>query len=100
MGACGSNFGGCSSCATAGPLPAGGLPADQTIEGGAQIRVTPSGFGKMTSILPGVLNSAFGNGFTIPGGTVNILFNVDYCGGNGGAGCKVNVTLNSANVSV
>jgi uncharacterized protein (TIGR03382 family) len=100
MGACGGNFGGCSSCATAGPLPPGGLPADQTIEGGAQIRVTPSGFDKMTSVLPGILNSAFGSGFTIPGGSVSLLFTVDYCGGTGGAGCKVAVKLNSANASV
>ena len=33
---------GCAGCGM-GPLPGGALPADQTIEGGAQVRVTPAG---------------------------------------------------------
>src|SRR5512146_1851841 len=56
MGACG-NFGGCGACGATGPLPPGGLPGNQTIEGGAQVRVTPSGFTKLTSLLPGLINS-------------------------------------------
>ena len=52
MGACG-DLGGCGACGAVQPLPAGGLPASQTVEGGAQIRVTPAGFQKLTSILPG-----------------------------------------------
>ena len=43
MGACG-NFGGCGACGSTQPLPGGKLPTDQTVEGGAQIRVTPQGF--------------------------------------------------------
>nr|HEX4316848.1 MYXO-CTERM sorting domain-containing protein [Kofleriaceae bacterium] len=71
---------------------------NQTIEGGGQVRVTPTGFNKMTSILPGVLNSAFKSGFTIPGGTAISI--VSYCGGSGGAGCHIAVTLNSVTVNV
>ena len=59
MGACG-NLGGCGACSAAQPLPGGALPADQTVEGGAQIRVTPPGFNKLTSILPGALNQSLG----------------------------------------
>src|SRR5512134_3180579 len=55
MGACG-NFGSCGACGATQPLPGGRLPVDQTVEGGAQIRVTPQGFQKLTAILPGVLN--------------------------------------------
>lgn len=97
MGACG-NLGGCGACGAAQPLPGGILPPNQTIEGGAQVRVTPAGFNKLTSILPGVLSSAFGSGFTIPGGTA-IGF-VDYCGGSGGSGCHITVGLNGASTNV
>ena len=47
-------------------LPPGGLPADQTIEGGAQLRVTSSGFSKITSLIPAVVNDALAGGFCIP----------------------------------
>jgi hypothetical protein len=97
MGACG-NLGGCGACGASQPLPGGILPPNQTIEGGAQVRVTPAGFNKLTSILPGVLSSAFGSGFTIPGGTA-IGF-VDYCGGSGGSGCHITVGLNNASTNV
>ncbi len=96
MGACG-NLGGCGACSASQPLPEGKLPADQTVEGGAQIRVTPQGFQKLTSILPGVINSAFASGFCVPQGSA--LF-VDYCDTNQGQcspGCKVNVALNQTN---
>ncbi len=94
MGACG-NLGGCGACSASQPLPGGKLPADQTVEGGAQIRVTPQGFNKLTSILPGVLNSSFAAGFCIPKGSA--LGFVNYCDNNQGQctpGCKVNVALN------
>ena len=69
MGAC-STGGGC--CSSSQPLPGGKLPADQTVEGGAQIRVTPAGFNKLTSIAPGLLNSSFSNGFCIGQGSLGL----------------------------
>jgi len=45
---------------TGAPLPPGGLPAAQTLEGGAQIRVTQAGFQKLTSVLPAVLHDGVG----------------------------------------
>jgi MYXO-CTERM domain-containing protein len=98
MGACG-NVGGCSACGAAQPLPGGILPPNQTIEGGAQIRVTPQGFSKLTSILPGALNSALGNGFCLPHGSTGYTLGTgaDWCDtSNNGCnpGCKVNVSIN------
>lgn len=104
MGACG-NIGGCGACGSVGPLPTGGLPKDQTIEGGAQMRVTPAGFSKLQSVLPALLNEQLADGFCVPRGEVG---NCDggflgtgacYCTANAGPGCnpgcKVNVALNS-----
>ena len=98
MGSCG-NFGSCNC--TAGPLPGGKLPADQTVEGGGQIRVTPQGFNKLTSVLPGLINSQFGNGFCVPKGTA--LGFVDYCGNNQGQchpGCRIVPGINSIQTNV
>jgi MYXO-CTERM domain-containing protein len=87
MGAC-SGLGGCGACGAAQPLPGGILPPNQTIEGGAQIRVTPQGFNKLTSILPGVINSGLGGGMCIPGGSVGgFALEADYCNTNGGGAC-------------
>ncbi|HWU89294.1 MAG TPA: MYXO-CTERM sorting domain-containing protein, partial [Kofleriaceae bacterium] len=102
MGACG-NLGGCGACGSVGPLPTGGLPKDQTIEGGAQVRVTPAGFNKLTSVLPAVLNDQLANGFCVPQGQVGSLGTLGtgarYCTNNNGGGCnpgcKVDVALNS-----
>jgi MYXO-CTERM domain-containing protein len=99
MGAC-SGVGGCGACGAAGPLPGGILPPNQTIEGGAQIRVTPQGFNKLTSILPGALNSALGSGFCLPHGSTGYTLGTgaDWCDTNNGGcnpGCKVNVGINN-----
>ncbi|MDQ3366037.1 MAG: hypothetical protein M3680_11475 [Myxococcota bacterium] len=108
MGACG-NFGSCGACGATTPLPADtsatlrGLPKDQTVEGGAQIRVTPQGFAKLTSILPTVLNQQLSAGFCVPRGEVGncaggLGTGACYCTANNGGGCnpgcKVNVGLN------
>jgi hypothetical protein len=101
MGACG-NFGGCGACGASAPLPPGGLPASQTVEGGAQIRVTPAGFQTLTSILPGAINNALGGGFCVPKGSVGspngfLGTGANYCDSNNNGcspGCKVNVALN------
>lgn len=102
LGACG-NAGGCGGCGGSLPLPAGGLPADQTVEGGAQIRVTPAGFTKLQSILPALLNEQFEAGFCVPRGEVGncaggLGTGACYCTDNNGpscaAGCQVDVSLN------
>ncbi|HEU0033306.1 MAG TPA: MYXO-CTERM sorting domain-containing protein [Kofleriaceae bacterium] len=106
MGACG-NLGGCGACGASQPLPPGGLPPDQTVEGGAQIRVTPQGFNKLTSILPGVINSSLSNGFCVPTGQAGSFgtfgTGVRWCTTTQGTcapGCKVDVTLNSLTPTV
>ncbi|HLL20884.1 MAG TPA: hypothetical protein VK427_02085, partial [Kofleriaceae bacterium] len=75
MSACG-NFGGCGACGAVGALPADtpqtlkGVPRDQTVEGGAQIRVTPQGFNKLKTVLPALLNQSLAGGFCVPRGEV------------------------------
>ena len=101
MGACG-NFGSCSACGATAPLPTGGLPGSQTVEGGAQIRVTPQGFTKLTSVLPGIVNQAFAAGTCVPQGqagfsTFGAFTGLKYCNttANGcSPGCKINVGVN------
>ena len=106
MGACSGN--GCG-CGAASPLPTGGLPGDQTIEGGAQIRVTPAGFNKLTAILPTAINSAIGGGICIPqGGIGSSPFDAAWCDqvtntspcGGGATGCPVQITPSNISVSV
>ena len=107
MGACG-NFGGCGACGATQPLPGGKLPADQTLEGGAQIRVTQQGFQKLTSILPGFLNQQFAGGFCVPRGSTgspNSTFGTgaEWCYTNSGGcapGCDVDVGINTLSTSV
>src|SRR5262249_7250969 len=106
MGACG-NFGGCGACGASQPLPGGMLPTDQTVEGGGQIRVTQQGFSKLTSILPGVLNQAFQNGFCVGRGSVGspngfLGTGAEWCyqtQGQCNPGCLANVSLNPGGFS-
>jgi hypothetical protein len=98
--------GGCSSggCSCIGALPQP-IPSGQIIEGGAQIRVTPSGFQTLTSIVPTVLNQAIANGFCIAkqsislsiAGTLNAC-DANTCSG-GAQGCGVSVHLDSLHMS-
>ena len=107
MGACG-NFGGCGACGATQPLPGGKLPADQTLEGGAQIRVTQQGFQKLTSILPGFLNQQFAGGFCVPRGSTGdpngfLGTGAEWCHTNSGGcapGCDVDVGINTLSTSV
>ncbi|MBV8758867.1 MAG: MYXO-CTERM sorting domain-containing protein [Deltaproteobacteria bacterium] len=104
MGACGG-FGGCGACGAAGPLPGGILPPNQTVEGGAQIRVTPQGFNKLTSILPGAFNQAISGGFCIPHGSTGYTLGTgaDWCDQNNGScapGCQVNATINPGGLAL
>jgi MYXO-CTERM domain-containing protein len=86
-------------------LPGGKLPTDQTVEGGAQIRVTPQGFQKLTSILPAVLNQSLAGGFCIPHGSTGYTLGTgaDWCDTNSNGcnpGCKVNVALNQGGLNL
>jgi MYXO-CTERM domain-containing protein len=88
-GACSDN----SGCNTQ-PLPGGALPAAQTVEGGAQVRVTQAGVTKLESYAEGVISSQLANGFCLPEGN---QFSVHYCytqQGQCNPGCKVDVALN------
>src|SRR5690606_7472794 len=96
MGACG-NFGSCGACGSTAPLPNGRLPTDQTVEGGAQIRVTPQGFQKITAIIPGIINDSFAGGFCLPNGDIGGSFlGAEYCHQNQGGctnACQANVQI-------
>lgn len=88
-GACSDN----SGCNTQ-PLPGGALPASQTVEGGAQVRLNKTGVDKLKSYAEGVISSQLANGFCLPEGN---QFSVHYCytqQGQCNPGCKVDVALN------
>ncbi|HET6610594.1 MAG TPA: MYXO-CTERM sorting domain-containing protein, partial [Kofleriaceae bacterium] len=90
---------GCAGCQTQ-PLPAGGLPGDQTIEGGAQVRLTPAGFDKVASIVPGLVNDLLEGGVCIP--EFNDPVHACYertCAGNA-VGCNANISVNSLDTSI
>lgn len=96
-GACGGS-GGCGGCALE-PLPAGGLPADQTIEGGAQLRISSAGFDTLTSVLPAILGDTFADGTCIGASTGTL----SYCYKNDGQcspGCKLDLNVDSIDISV
>lgn len=86
----------CSDTAGCGttPLPSGALPATQTLEGGAQIRVTRQGFLKLTGVVPDLINAQLGDGLCVPAGSES---DIDYCyetQGQCAPGCLVNLALN------
>jgi hypothetical protein len=98
FGAC--DIGGCGGCVS--PLPQGvSLPADQTVEGGAQIRITPTGFQTLTDIIPDAVNDALGDGFCIGRESFSII---DVCHRNnctgGVQGCQVNFNTDFIDLSV
>jgi hypothetical protein len=64
-GACGGGEG-CGGCGSTTPLPAGGLPVDQTVEGGGQIRVTPTGMNKIQTLARDMVEEQLGEGFCVP----------------------------------
>jgi MYXO-CTERM domain-containing protein len=94
---------GCAGCDLA-PLPAGGLPADQTIEGGAQVRVAPSGFGKVEQIVGGIIDDALGGGICIPQGEedLGIIGDLTFCFENQGdctPGCEADITVDTVELT-
>jgi hypothetical protein len=108
MGAAGACSGGGLGCGcTSLPLPPGGLPVDQTVEGGAQVRITPAGMTKVNQLIQQTLLGAFGDGFCVERGDVGgTCLGFDYCDNAvGGAcapgvqGCDVNVNVDYLNIS-
>lgn len=64
------------------------MPADQTVEGGAQIRVTPSGFTKLGNLLPQIANSSLAPVCIAKGGVdLGFVSLASYCDVNS-AGCS------------
>ena len=103
-GAC--DTGGLGCCSTL-PLPGGALPADQTVEGGAQVRITPAGMTKVNQLIAAVLRDSFGGGFCVNEGSVGgSCLGTDYCDTNqggscgGSRGCHVPISVDFINVSV
>jgi len=102
LAACGGVGAGCGGCGSM-PLPAGGLPKTQTVEGGGQVRVTRAGFAKLTQIIPGFLNDSLGGGFCVGQQDLGIA---NACTGNSGPTCNpgcfvdVNIPNNGVVVSV
>ena len=100
MGACGGTGGGCGGCSgtSTPPLPTGGLPAGQTIEGGAQVRVTSHGMGAITQVVKPLLLSQISGGICLPkgsflGGTVSYCDTTSECPG-AATGCLVKPAIN------
>ena len=78
---------------TGTPLPPGGLPPTQTLEGGAQIRLSQAGFQKITSVLPMVVADEFSQGVCVG---QQSLGGADICYTTQGAcspGCFIDVNL-------
>ncbi len=102
-GACGGG-GGCGGCGSE-PLPPGGLPADQTIEGGAQLRISQAGFQTLTDLIPAVLQDTLASSVAcIPSDSFGVVIgDIDYCyqaDGSCGAGCAVNLNVDNISLNV
>src|SRR5262249_15752184 len=89
--------GGCGACSTVQPLPGGKLPVDQTVEGGAQLRVTPHGIATITTIVKPLLDQQVADGFCLPGGEAlgGIVSFCETNQGRGTNGCLVSATVDS-----
>ncbi|MEZ4365016.1 MAG: hypothetical protein R2939_01855 [Kofleriaceae bacterium] len=92
---CGSGGLGCGGCNTA-PLPGGALPADQTIEGGGQIRITADGFDKVSTLVESLVVDSFSDGLCVPPiGFGDSTLGVFVCNTNQGSctpGCNVAIS--------
>jgi len=96
MNGCGGN--GCGGC-NLEELPGGALPADQTLEGGAQMRVTPAGVAKLEAVADDVINDALAEGMCLPKGSQGIVIgDIDWCMNNDGTctpGCNLHFHVDS-----
>jgi hypothetical protein len=94
IGGCGDMGG----CAGSGPLPEGGYPGHQTIEGGGQIRLSPSGYEKLTRWTEDKINSSLVGGFCKLPGTFDAGGGGSFCTADHGdgcaPGCRIHMSLN------
>jgi MYXO-CTERM domain-containing protein len=100
--ACAALTGACSLS----PLPEGGVPPEQTIEGGLQVQVLPGGFAKFTDIAGGMARELLDGGFCLPprqlaagGGATLELCSTSQCD-NGRPGCQVALRVGEVEVTV
>ena len=80
------------------PLPPGGVPSDQTVEGAAQIRITSAGFTKLEGVASTLVNDSLGDGFCMPPASA---LGVTICSTNSGIctpGCQVNMAIDSVDL--
>ena len=100
--AMGCSSGGAGGCGGLTPLPSApapvGLPFDQQIEGGLQVRITQPGFTKLSSVIPDVLRPVLSAPICIP---PQRFLTTNICGGscNGGTGCPVSIDIRNIAVS-
>ncbi len=102
--ASGCTGGGCSGCSFS-ELPEGGVPASQTIESGAQIRITEDGLQTIGNVVTALLDDMIGGGFclgqqmviddssAVHDVAVGACYN-DTCTA-GGTGCDVDIDVTS-----
>jgi hypothetical protein len=94
---CSSDVVGCAGCGLK-PLPGGALPAGQTIEGGAQLRITEAGFDQVEQVVKAVVTDALGDGLCVPQQNVTVLgtgfraCHENQCA-DGSQGCRVSLAL-------
>jgi hypothetical protein len=91
---CGDLGGGCGGCGLTA-LPEGGLPRDQTVEGGAQVRVTTQGFRRISELIPAFITEQFEEGFCLAQGQIladpdnfGTVLGAKFCVQDSGSGCS------------
>jgi hypothetical protein len=100
-------MGGCSSPLE--PLPAGGVPKDQIVEGAIQVRVSSTGLQTVSAFAAQLIRNMFGAGICLPrqaavfeilgiDTTVRACEETNMCGG-GAQGCKIVASVASVNIS-
>jgi hypothetical protein len=98
-------LGGCTDVGLGGPgtgtpLPAGGLPASQTLEGGAQIEISPAGIQEITSVATTFLTGGVGQGICVgPQSITTVSGTASFCNTNQGT-CSPGCALSLAPTSV
>ena len=99
MNGCAGNGCGCNL----EELPGGALPADQTLEGGAQMRVTPTGVEKIEQVADDVINDALADGMCVPEGSQGIVIgDIEWCMNNDGScvnGCNLHFHVDSVELT-
>jgi MYXO-CTERM domain-containing protein len=99
MGACAGDGCGCGF----EPLPGGALPLDQTLEGGAQIRVTPAGMDKVEQVIDDAVTDSLADGMCIGENDQGIgVGDIVWCMNDDGvcnAGCNLGFNVDSVDLT-